>query len=71
MKRTYTNEQKFQATKKAIFDFILACGPVEMPEIVAEVKNQAFPAYLPKALSELMQQQRIKFDSEFQCYEMR
>ena len=64
-------QDKFYATKQAIELFIRACGPVEMQEIVQEVKTQAYVAHLPKALSELMMQQVIKFDSEFNCYELR
>lgn len=66
-----TSEQKYQATKKAIVILLRACGPCEMSEIVREVKAQAYPAYIAKAISDLMLALTIKFDVEEQCYEIR
>lgn len=71
MTKIYTTEQKHNLTKQVVIDLLQACGPSEMPEIVAEVKMQAHIGHLPMVLSNLIQRQLIKFDAEFQAYEIR
>lgn len=65
-----TPAQKLESTRQAITLFLGACGPADMGELVREVKTQAYPAYLPKALHQLRVEGLVSFDPEYNDFDL-
>jgi hypothetical protein len=55
---------KLESTKKCVLLFLHACGEQYMRDLVTEVKIQAYPSQLPKALTELMREGKITIELE-------
>ena len=55
---------KLESTKDCVLLFLGACGEQCMQDVITEVKIQAWPSQLPKALTELMREGKITIELE-------
>ena len=69
--KTYTTEQKLEQCKCVVVHLLAACGEQDMAALVTEAKGQAVaPGYLTKALNELQRDGVIRFDAEYQTFDL-